>query len=46
MIVAWYAQHRQGGGSSGSVAEQLIAEAQAEDHFREARIQRGPIKPQ
>ena len=43
LIVAWYAQHRQGGGSSDPAAEQLIAEPHAEDQFGESRIQRGPI---
>lgn len=46
LIVAWYAQHRQNGGALDPVAEQLIAEVEAEDEFGEGRVQRGPVKPQ
>ena len=33
LIVAWYVQHRQGGGLADPVAEQLLAEVEAEDQI-------------
>lgn len=37
--------HELGEGKADPVAEQLVAEVEAEVEFGEARIQRGPIKP-
>lgn len=46
LLVAWYAAHRKAGGAANDVAEQLIAEVQAEDRYGEAHVQRGSVKPQ
>lgn len=42
LIVAWYAEHRAHGGAQDLVAEQLLAEVQAEDALGAERVQAGP----
>lgn len=42
LIVAWYQVHREAGGEIDLVAEQLIAEVQAEGIKGQASVQNGP----
>lgn len=46
LLVAWYFEHRQRGGDPDQVAEQIIAEVQAESVVDISRIQSAPGEKQ
>jgi hypothetical protein len=46
LLIAWYYNHRERGGSVHLIAEQLAAHAEAIEAVGALRVQRGPITPQ